>query len=76
MVKRILIIFLIFSIIFLTGCSSYMDAIPRIEIIRSTWRSENIILSVRENYDLAEDIYTIEDTTDGYNLIIHFTKTN
>lgn len=43
----------------------------RIDIIRNRSALNNFTISLRQNYSFSEDLYSIEETEDGYNIIIH-----
>lgn len=67
------IIIVIITIVLLGGCGN-SDKYPRISIEPTSWRIDHILLPLRENYKFAEVPYTIEETEEGYNIIIHCVK--
>ena len=64
--KKIIIIALLASLLLLTGCSG-----DRVRISRNSVTVENIVLPLRHGYQFAEDVYTVQDTDQGYDIIIH-----
>ena len=64
--KKIIIIVLLASLMLLTGCSG-----DRVRISRHSVTVENIVLPLRYGYRFAEDVYTVQDTDQGYDIIIH-----
>ena len=64
--KKIIIIVLLASLMLLTGCSG-----DRVRISRHSVTVENIVLPLRYGYKFAEDVYTVQDTDQGYDIIIH-----
>ena len=75
MKKGILIGVLAAALLLLSGCGDF-SKVPRIEILRNSWRYDNIIIALRDNYKLAEDVYTIVNTENGYDIIIHCERTD
>ena len=74
MKKYIWIIFLIIEIIILLAVC-FTNIIPRrIDVIKNRSVLDNFSISLRENYSFSEDLYSIEETEDGYNIIIHCIK--
>lgn len=76
--KKIVAVFmLIVLIIILSGCDfGDQEKIPRIELIKDDWSANTIYLPLRENHKFAEVSYSIEETENGYNIIIHCIKEN
>lgn len=66
--KKIIIV-LLASLLLLTGCSG-----NRVRISRHSVTVENIVLPLRYGYKFAEDVYTVQDTDQGYDIIIHAVK--
>lgn len=64
--KKIIILALLASLLLLTGCNS-----NRVRISRNSVTVENIVLPLRHGYQFAEDVYTVQDTDQGYDIIIH-----
>lgn len=64
--KKLIILALLASLLLLTGCSG-----NRVRISRSSVTVENIVLPLRQGYQFAEDVYTVSDTDQGYDIIIH-----
>ena len=75
MKKSILIGILAAALLLLSGCGNF-NKVPRLEIIRSSWRYDNIVIALRDNHKFAEDAYTIMDTENGYDIIIHCERTD
>jgi hypothetical protein len=46
----------------------------RIEVIKNRSVLDNFSIPLRENYSFSEDLYSIEETEDGYNIVIHCIK--
>lgn len=60
-------------IIILATC--FTNIMPkRIDIIKNRSALNNFSIPLRENYSFSEDLYSIEETEDGYNIIIHCIK--
>lgn len=74
MKRAILIIMLVCIAITLCSCG-LEDKYPHVKLMRSTWRFDNIILPIRDDYQFAENIYNTTDTDSGYDIIIHLEKT-
>lgn len=64
--KKLIILALLASLLLLTGCSG-----DRVRISRNSVTVENIVLPLRYGYRFAEDVYTVTDTDQGYDIIIH-----
>lgn len=75
MKKGILIGILAAALLLLSGCG-ISGKVPRLEIIRSAWRFDNIVIALRDKYKIAEDAYTTVDTENGYDIIIHCERTD
>ena len=58
----------------LCSCGKYSSGYPRIDIIRSDIRFDDISLKPKNGYNFAETIYTTQETENGYDIIIHFAK--
>ena len=71
--KLSIVILLIFIAIALSGCSD-ADKAPRVEICKSHWTLDTICIPLRENYKFDEVPYSIEETEQGYNIIIYCIK--
>ena len=54
----------------LAGCSNS----ERVRIKNNYVVVDNIILAIRHGYHLAEDVYSVADTPQGYDIIIHVEK--
>lgn len=50
---------------------TYIYVYPKIELWRNGNRSNTTLIKIEENYEFAEDPYTIENTDTGYDIIIH-----
>lgn len=70
MKKIFIALILIFIIFLLSGCGDSFK-IPRVELIKNGWRFDNTYLPLRDNYKFAEMPYGIEETENGYNIIIY-----
>lgn len=70
MKKGILIGILAAALLLLSSCGDF-DKVPRLEIVRSGWRYDSIVIALRDKHKFAEDIYTTVDTENGYDIIIH-----
>ena len=46
----------------------------RIDIIRDISTLNNFTIPLRQNYSFSENLYSIEETEEGYNIIIHCIK--
>ena len=69
-----IIIIPIISIIFILAACFTNIRPKRIDIIKNRSALDNFSISLRENYSFSEDLYSIEETEDGYNIIIHCIK--
>ena len=70
--KKILIILIFIILIFLlSGCSGDNSKLPRVELWKDPWRVDAIYLPLRDNHTFAEVPYGIEETENGYNIIIY-----
>jgi len=47
---------------------------PKIELWRDGNRAHTILIKAEEGYTFAEEPYSIEETTEGYNIVIHMTQ--
>jgi len=66
--KKILIVLLLAGILMaVAGCSGTQ----RVRITQNSVWIDNMILTIRHGYRLAEDAYSIEETADGYDIVIH-----
>ena len=66
--KKLLIgLLLVGILIVLAGCSGT----ERVRITQNSVWIDNMILTIRHGYRLAEDAYSIEETADGYDIVIH-----
>lgn len=69
--KRIFVaLILIITIFLLSGCGDSFE-IPRIELIKNGWSADTTYLPLRDNHKFAEVPYGIEETENGYNIIIY-----
>lgn len=67
MKKAIMILLLVALLTMLSSCSST----GRVRISQNSVWIDNMILTIRHGYRLAEDAYSIEETADGYDIVIH-----
>ena len=58
-------------LLFTWYCFTYIYVYPKIELWRNGNRSNTTLIKIEENYEFAEDPYTIENTDTGYDIIIH-----
>lgn len=49
---------------------------PKVELWRDGSRSHTTLIEVKDGYEFAEDPYYIENTENGYNIIIKLTEKN
>ncbi len=69
--KKIFIALILIIIIFLlSGCGDSFE-IPRVELIKNSWSFDTTYLPLRGNHKFAEVPYGIEETENGYNIIIY-----
>lgn len=54
----------------LAGCSGTQ----RVRIAQNSIWIDNLVLSIRNGYKIAEDAYSITETDNGYDIIIHAVK--
>ena len=54
----------------LAGCSGT----ERVRITQNSVWIDNLVLSIRNGYKIAEDAYSITETDNGYDIIIHAVK--
>lgn len=47
---------------------------PKIELWRDGNRAHTTLIKTEEGYTFAEEPYSIEDTAEGYNIVIHMTR--
>lgn len=70
MKKIFIALILIITIFLLSGCGDSFK-IPRVELIKNEWNSDTTYLPLRNNHKFAEVPYGIEETENGYNIIIY-----
>jgi hypothetical protein len=70
MKKTIIILLLAVLLVTLTACSNT----GRVRISQNSVWIDNLVLSIRHGYKLAEDAYDVAETDDGYDIIIHAVK--
>ena len=77
MKKILVILILIISIIILSSCDfGDQDKFPHVKIAKDEYTANAIFLPLRENHKFAEVPYSIEETENGYDIIIHCIKEN
>lgn len=77
MKKIFAILMLIVLIIILSSCDfGDQDKFPHVEMAKDEYAANAIFLPLRENHKFAEVPYSIEETENGYNIIIHCIKEN
>ena len=70
MKKAIIVLLLAVLLLMLTACSvTGRDRIAQ----NSVW-IDNLVISIRHGYKIAEDAYSITETDNGYDIIIHAVK--
>ena len=80
MIRKILLIFSVMSILFLSGCKSGRDIsteYPRLEYRNSSYNldSYNREIAVDDGFVLDEGhSYDIVETEEGYDIVLHFVE--
>ena len=70
--KKIFIILILIAVTFLLiGCDEDSSKYPRVDLWKNHWRTNTIYLPLRDNHKFAEVPYGIEETENGYNIIIY-----
>lgn len=72
--KKFIILILLIMIILLSGCNA--DKVPRVDIVFTGIIYDTIYLPLRPGHQFAEVPYGIEETENGYNIIIYCVKEN
>lgn len=62
-------------VLLLAGCSSF-DKWPRVTIERTEYRVDDVQLPLRDGYVFGEQMYSIQETGEGYDIVIHAVKEN
>lgn len=70
MKKAIIVLLLAVLLVMLTACSNT----GRVRITQNSVCIDNLVLAIRQGYKIAEDAYSIEETENGYDIIIHAVK--
>ena len=70
MKKTIMILLLVVLLVTLTACSDT----GRVRITQNSVWIDNLVLAIRHGYKIAEDAYSIAETDNGYDIIIHAVK--
>jgi hypothetical protein len=70
MKKAIIVLLLAVLLLMLTACSDT----GRVRIAQNSVWIDNLVLSIRHGYKIAEDAYSIAETDNGYDIIIHAVK--
>lgn len=70
MKKTIIVLLLAGILMTLAGCSGT----ERVRIAQNSLWIDNMVLTIRPGYKLAEDAYDVAETDDGYDIIIHAVK--
>lgn len=70
MKKAIIVLLLAVLLLTLTACSST----GRVRISQNSVWIDNLVLAIRQGYKIAEDAYSVEETENGYDIIIHAVK--
>lgn len=66
--------FLIICLLAMTSCGRSFGAIPRVDMIYSNYRFDELHIPLRKDYMFAEVPYGIVETDDGYDIVIHCVK--
>ena len=74
MKKYMWIILPIVSIIIILATCFINIRPKRIDVIKNKSALDNFTIPLRKSYSFSEDLYSIEETEDGYNIIIHCIK--
>lgn len=69
--KKILLILLLIILTFILCACGNEDKFPRVGIYPTHWKVDSILLPLRNGYQFAEVPYGIEETENGYNIIIY-----
>lgn len=56
---------------FIWYMSTHVFIYPKIELWRNGSRTNTTLIEIKQGYKFADESYTIEDTANGYNVIIH-----
>ena len=67
--KKIVIVLLLASVLLLAGCEN-----NRVRISRNSTYIENVVLPLKHGYIFADDAYDIQETEEGYDIIVHAVK--
>ena len=70
MKKAIIALLLAGILMTLAGCSGT----ERVRITQNSVWIDNLVLAIRQGYKIAEDAYSITETDNGYDIIIHAVK--
>lgn len=67
--KKVLLMFMLLALtaLILAGCADY----PYVKIVRGNSGDDDTIIPIGHGYHLTKQIFTIEEHTDGYDIIIH-----
>lgn len=63
-----MILMLAVMALILAGCT---EQYPYVKIVRSNWTRDTITIPIGHGYHLTKQMFTIEEHTDGYDIIIH-----
>lgn len=73
--KRVILIALVAGIVMtLCGCEGDGYKNQRIEIIRTNWRFDTILIPLQPGEVFSKDAYSIQKTEIGYDIVIHVEK--
>lgn len=53
---------------------NYISVYPKIELWRNGSRSNTTLIKIENKYQFMENPYTIENTENGYDIIIHLER--
>ena len=73
--KIAIIALLALLVLLLAGCAK-TDKWPRVRIERGQFRDDKVSLPLRDGYIFAEQMYSIQETDKGYDIIIHAVREN
>lgn len=62
-------------VLLLAGCTE-TDKWPRVQIERTGFSCDDLTLPLRDGYIFAEQMYSIQETDEGYDIVVHAVKEN
>lgn len=70
MKKILIVLILAAALLMLSSCGDGQ----RVRITNHSVIMDNVVLAIRNGYQLAEDSYSITEYDDGYDIVIHIKK--